>query len=119
MGSKNIRIHYRRKQSYNTASNAIKKVRTPGGRITVIYSGKKARRPHCGDCGTVLHGLPAISGYAYSRLRKTDRTIKRAYGGSRCHTCVRNRIVRAFLIEEHKIVKRVKALSKKGGAKKK
>ena len=33
--------------------------------------------------------------------------MTRAYGGSRCHCCVRNRIVRAFLIEEQKIVKAV------------
>lgn len=33
--------------------------------------------------------------------------MSRAYGGSRCGTCVRQRIVRAFLIEEQKIVKSV------------
>ena len=31
----------------------------------------------------------------------------RAYGGNRCATCVRNRIMRAFLAEEQKIVKKV------------
>jgi large subunit ribosomal protein L34e len=35
------------------------------------------------------------------------RKVARAYGGSRCASCVRARIVRAFLIEEQKIVKRV------------
>lgn len=30
------------------------------------------------------------------------KTVTRAYGGSRCAGCVRNRIVRAFLIEEQK-----------------
>ena len=33
--------------------------------------------------------------------------MTRAYGGSRCAGCVRQRIVRAFLIEEQKIVKNV------------
>jgi large subunit ribosomal protein L34e len=33
--------------------------------------------------------------------------VRRAYGGSRCGNCVRDRIVRAFLIEEQKIVKKV------------
>jgi len=33
--------------------------------------------------------------------------VSRAYGGSRCAKCVRQRIVRAFLIEEQKIVKSV------------
>ena len=33
--------------------------------------------------------------------------MSRAYGGSRCAGCVKDRIVRAFLIEEQKIVKKV------------
>lgn len=40
-------------------------------------------------------------------MSKPNRTVSRAYGGSRCATCVRQRIVRAFLIEEQKIVKKV------------
>jgi large subunit ribosomal protein L34e len=44
---------------------------------------------------------------AYHRLSKNQKTVNRAYGGSRCAGCVRNRIVRAFLVEEQKIVKKV------------
>ncbi|KAJ3409714.1 60S ribosomal protein L34, partial [Chytriomyces hyalinus] len=36
-----------------------------------------------------------------------QKSVNRAYGGSRCAGCVRNRIVRSFLIEEQKIVKKV------------
>jgi large subunit ribosomal protein L34e len=36
-----------------------------------------------------------------------DRTVNRAYGGSRCAGCTRQRIMRAFIIEEQKIVKKV------------
>ncbi|KAJ2110879.1 60S ribosomal protein L34B, partial [Coemansia sp. RSA 921] len=50
----------------------------------------------------------------YTRLNKSQKSVSRAYGGSRCSTCVRTRIVRAFLIEEQKIVKKVlKAQGKK------
>jgi large subunit ribosomal protein L34e len=35
--------------------------------------------------------------------------VSRAYGGSRCAQCVRKRVVRAFLIEEQKIVKQMMA----------
>lgn len=64
-------------------------------------------------------------------MSKREKTVQRAYGGSRCGGCVRDRcvawqtaaasandhdrIVRAFLVEEAKIVKRVlkqKATSK-------
>ena len=43
--------------------------------------------------------------------------MQRAYGGSRCANCVKDRVVRAFLIEEQKIVKKVmkEAEKKKGG----
>jgi large subunit ribosomal protein L34e len=40
-------------------------------------------------------------------LKQRERRVSRAYGGSRCGQCVRQRIVRAFLIEEQKIVKSV------------
>ena len=74
-----------------------------------------------------------------SRIPKKDRSVSRAYGGNRCHKCVRNkfatygfaslvrnyyvsyawfffhklslikyRILRAFLTEEQKIVKKLK-----------
>ncbi|KAI0301173.1 hypothetical protein B0F90DRAFT_1628726 [Multifurca ochricompacta] len=43
----------------------------------------------------------------YADLSKTQKHVSRAYGGSRCGVCVRSRIVRAFLIEEAKVIKRV------------
>lgn len=41
------------------------------------------------------------------RLSRCKKNVSRAYGGSRCANCVRSRIVRAFLVEEQKIVKKV------------
>ena len=40
-------------------------------------------------------------------MSKPTKTVQRAYGGSRCANCVKDRVVRAFLIEEQKIVKKV------------
>ncbi|CAF3917034.1 unnamed protein product [Rotaria sp. Silwood1] len=37
-------------------------------------------------------------------MTKRLKTVSRTYGGSRCAKCVRLRIVRAFLIEEQRIV---------------
>ena len=48
-----------------------------------------------------------LSSFSYKNLHKRERTVSRAYGGSRCAKCVRERVVRAFLIEEQKIVKSV------------
>ena len=49
-------------------------------------------------------------------MSKCKKKVARVYGGSRCAGCVRSRIVRAFLIEEQKIVKQVlmEKLRKKG-----
>lgn len=40
-------------------------------------------------------------------ISRSERTVNRAYGGSRCAHCTRQRIMRAFIIEEQKIVKKV------------
>ncbi len=45
------------------------------------------------------------------RMTKRLKTVHRAYGGHLAHSVVKERIVRAFLIEEQKIVKKVCLLS--------
>ncbi|KGG51330.1 60S ribosomal protein L34, partial [Mitosporidium daphniae] len=95
------RLTYRRRLGYNTRSNRVKVIKTPGGQLRYLHIKKKGTIPKCGDCGRALQGLPALRPREYSRLSKTQKTVQRAYGGSRCATCVRSRILRAFLIEEH------------------
>src|SRR5882757_3624734 len=51
--------------------------------------------------------IPALRPRKYATTSRPQKTVQRAYGGSRCANCVRDRIVRAFLIEEQKIVKKV------------
>merc|ERR1712137_361017 len=85
----------------------LKLIVIPGGKLAAHYIKKKAHGPACGDCGSRLAGIPALRAHEYKRLPKHQRTIRRAYGGTVCGICVRERITRAFLIEEHKIVKRV------------
>lgn len=101
------RLHYRRRLSYNTRSNKVRIVKTPGGKLSYIYAAKKAGVPKCGDCGKDLQGIPAMRPTELARVSKRQKTVNRAYGGSRCHCCVRDRILRAFLLEEQKIVKKV------------
>ena len=57
--------------------------------------------------------VPRLRPVEYARLPRSERTVNRAYGGSRCPTCVRDRILRAFIIEEQKIVKKVLAEKRK------
>ncbi|KAI0127854.1 60S ribosomal protein L34-B-like protein [Xylariales sp. AK1849] len=112
----NNRVTYRRRNPYPTTSNLVRIVKTPGGELRTLHIKKKGTAPKCGDCGTKLPGVPALRPREYSQISKPKKTVQRAYGGSRCGNCVKDRVVRAFLIEEQLIVKKVlkeQAASKK------
>uniref|UniRef100_A0A7N5K7Y7 Large ribosomal subunit protein eL34 n=1 Tax=Ailuropoda melanoleuca TaxID=9646 RepID=A0A7N5K7Y7_AILME len=83
--------------------------RTPGNRIVYLYTKKvgKAPKSACGVCPGRLRGVRAVRPKVLMRLSKTKKHVSRAYGGSMCAKCVRDRIKRAFLIEEQKIVVKV------------
>ena len=85
------RFTYRRKNTYNTKSNRYKRVRTPGGNLTIHYRAKTAKGVRCGDCGCVLPGIPVLRPTRYAQLSKREKTVARAYGGSKCARCVRDR----------------------------
>ena len=80
---------------------------------------KNSRKPSCGSLcfkdsrrASVqrnqkrLSGIPRLRPRKYSRLAKTDVSISRPYGGVLDHSAVRDRIVRAFLTEEIKVIKK-------------
>jgi ribosomal protein L34E len=46
--------------------------------------------------------------YSSARLSKSKKTVHRAYGGVLSGGAVRDRVVRAFLVDEQKIVKKVR-----------
>merc|ERR1712230_189371 len=117
-----------RHNSWNTRSNKFRQVRTPGGRLAVQYVAKKAKGPQ----NAMVTSAKRLGGL--SRMRPNDyRRVSRAYGGVYDHSEVKNRIIRTFLTEEVKNVKKTMALQAsleakknkktkkgaKGGAKKK
>lgn len=51
------RLTYRRRLSYNTASNKTKVSKTPGGRLVYLYRKKQGSIPRCGDTGVKLKGV--------------------------------------------------------------
>uniref|UniRef100_A0A915EXC5 Large ribosomal subunit protein eL34 n=1 Tax=Echinococcus canadensis TaxID=519352 RepID=A0A915EXC5_9CEST len=101
------RLTLRRRLSYNTNSNRRKKVKTPGGKLVYIYQKKLGTFPKCGDCKCKLAGIKPSRPMTRSRMSKRLKTVTRSYGGSRCHACVRSRILRAFLMEEQKVLKQI------------
>ncbi|KAB0368179.1 hypothetical protein FD755_019945 [Muntiacus reevesi] len=86
------RLTYRRRLSYNTASNKTRLSRTPGNRIVYLYTKKvgKAPKSACGVCPGRLRGVRAVRPKVLMRLSKTKKHVSRAYGGSMCAKCVRD-----------------------------
>merc|ERR1712226_926878 len=82
------RVHYTRHNSWNTRSNKFRQVRTPGGRLAVQYVAKRAKGP-----------------------QNAMVTSAKRLGGL-------NRIIRTFLTEEVKNVKKTMALQASLEAKK-
>eukprot|EP00173_Palmaria_palmata_P003858 Plantae.Rhodophyta-Palmaria_palmata.ctg42623.p1 GENE.Plantae.Rhodophyta-Palmaria_palmata.ctg42623~~Plantae.Rhodophyta-Palmaria_palmata.ctg42623.p1 ORF type:complete len:118 (-),score=27.70 Plantae.Rhodophyta-Palmaria_palmata.ctg42623:81-434(-) len=113
------RVTLRRKSPYCTRSNRFKKIRTPGGKLTIQYVKKRGSVPKCGDTGAPLFGVAVCRPKELMRLSKPKKTVTRCYGGALSGKAVRNRIVRAFLVEEQKIVKKVLKQQKSGAPKSK
>merc|ERR1712124_89103 len=111
------RVTYRRRCSYATKGNKFAVVKTPGGKLAMQYTKKKGKGPKCGDCGGKIIGVPCLRPKEYHSISKRQKTVCRAYGGSRCGSCVRQRIIRAFLVEEQKIVKSVLQAQQKASKK--
>ncbi|KAL3849600.1 hypothetical protein ACJIZ3_011482 [Penstemon smallii] len=62
------------------------------------------------EAQTIPHLRPTE--YKRSRLSRNRRTVNRPYGGVLSGGAVRERIIRAFLVEEQKIVKKVVKIQK-------
>ena len=97
------------RHSYNTRQHKARPVRTPGGQLKQQRVYKTTKGPKCSDCKTTLQGIKHVKSSQYSSMKKRERTVSRAYGGSACANCVKQRIMRAFLLEEQKAVKKVLA----------
>ena len=113
------RITVRGKYNYHTPSNILKRVKTPGGRLT-LHKVRKVRNPVvCGDTGVQLNGIKRLDKCQWKNAPKRMRTVSRAYGGVLCSSAVRHRIMRAFLNEELKCIKKARYAPKnkknKGG----
>jgi large subunit ribosomal protein L34e len=107
------RVTLRRRNPYHTARNKIRQVKTPGARLVVHYVDKLAKGVRCRETGVRLSGIPVLRPREYAQLNKRQRSVSRAYGGCLSHKVVKDRIVRAFLTEEVKVIKKKAAQAKK------
>ncbi|XP_054541826.1 large ribosomal subunit protein eL34-like, partial [Pan troglodytes] len=102
-------LTYHHRLSYNIACNKTRLSQTPGNIIVYLYTKKVGKAPNsaCGVCPGRLQGVCTVRPKVLMRLWKTKKHVSRAYGGSMCVKCVHDKIKRAFLIEEQKIVVKV------------
>ena len=110
------RLVIRGKYNYHTESNRLKRIKTPGGRLTYHKLAKVRNPVICGDTGVELNGIKRLDKCQWRNAPKRMRTVSRAYGGVLCSRAVRHRIMRAFFNEELKCIKRA-AIPKKKPAK--
>lgn len=103
------RVQYRRRMHYNTRSNKHKLVRTTGNRLVLQKRTKRNQGTHCPWVlgHKRLHGTKALGHFDRRTQTAHSTTVSRPYGGVLSHDQVRDRIVRAFLIEEQRVVRKV------------
>ena len=69
--------------------------------------------------GTQMQGVKVARPHDFKRMTSSKRTVSRAYGGVLTATEVKDRIMRAFLVDEFKNFKNVSKVSDKAGKKSK
>lgn len=76
-------------------SRSLRKVfrKVPGGRVSVHYKKRKPQAAKCGNCGSVLKGVPRELPYKMRSLAKTKKKPERPFGGVLCSRCMRQEII--------------------------
>ena len=103
------RVSYRRRTHYATRSNRFKMIRTPGNRLVA----QKREKQHRGPCTPWslghkrLAGTKALGHFDRRTASRYAKTVSRPYGGVLNGEQVKDRVLRAFLIEEQRIVRKV------------
>ncbi|UCD02756.1 MAG: 50S ribosomal protein L34e [Candidatus Aenigmatarchaeota archaeon] len=69
-----------------------KRVTTPGGTVRVRYRKKQPGIARCAECKRPLHGVPRGLPSEIRKLRKSQRSPERPYGGNLCAPCTRAKV---------------------------
>lgn len=77
--------------------------------MVYLYVKKPRTVPRCGQCKEKLKGVTPSRPSERPRMSRRLKSVSRTFGGVLCHRCLRERIIRAFLIDEQKVVKVLKA----------
>jgi large subunit ribosomal protein L34e len=67
----------------------IRKVRTPGNRISIHKKRAKVGIKLCANCKKPLHGIPRLTPSELNKLSKTKKGVNRVFGGYLCSNCTK------------------------------
>lgn len=65
----------------------------PGGRTALHYKERKPGKAKCGNCGSILQGVPRERSLKMHKMPKTEKRPERPYGGNLCSRCMRALII--------------------------
>jgi large subunit ribosomal protein L34e len=103
---KSPRFNLIKKSSYSTIRNRIRLSKTPGNKIKVLYLKKKIASPICNNDKIKIKGVKIAGLRKFSHFCKRKKKVSRAYGGCLSAHSVKERIKKAFLIEEQGMFKK-------------
>lgn len=75
-------------------SGKRKLVKTPGGRYFFKRIADKPNYHHCATCNRKLPGMPRGTQVEIRRLKKSQRSPNRPFGGQLCSPCLRRKLIR-------------------------
>jgi len=67
--------------------------KTVSGKITIYRPTKVAGHPKCAECKAVLHGTAKGVRNQVKKMKRSERTPSRVFGGNLCSSCTRRRII--------------------------
>ncbi|MFH0971047.1 MAG: 50S ribosomal protein L34e [Candidatus Micrarchaeota archaeon] len=82
-----------------STSSKKRSIKTPGGKVHVIYKPKRHSKPICAICATRLHGVPNRSISGMAKLSKTQKRPERIFGGVLCGNCIRHLVKEKIRME--------------------
>lgn len=76
-------------------SRSLRKVyrKVSGGRVSIHYKKRKPSTAKCGNCGTMLKGVPRELPFRMRSMAKTKKRPERPFGGVLCSRCMRQEII--------------------------
>lgn len=108
------RISYNRRMHYATRSNRVRKIRTPGNRLKFQQIKKRSQGPHTPWVlgHKRIAGTKCLRQFDARRETRHAKSVSRAYGGVLSAEQVRDRVIRAFLVEEQRTARNMEVTKK-------